>query len=386
MPERFATRLPPIWLSASALTAAIAVVFGIQRWIEHFATDPYGQDVRVWVVASRIGLTYGWSHIYDIGLEKTVAAGIEPGGGLVDAMHIFVAPPPEAWLMAPLALMPVPMAYLIWTLLNLAAFLAVGWLVCPGSRLTKATLILLALALWPIHYQFWLGQWVVTTLALLGVAWWLLDRKRWLAAGIFIALAVCAKPQDAWLVPVALLVSGRWRPVIACAVAGLTLGVASVASLGPSGVHAWFDSLQIARTNPFMGPLTYTSLFGHNSVATAVEISFGLVAVGLAWYRRDRLDLVFALGIVATIGSANYLHEDDVGMLVLAAWVVLRFQTSVQMKFWLLVGIAAAQFISIGMPIPVLLWEPGFLLLLALEPRQEKELVITARQPEPVTV
>jgi hypothetical protein len=287
--------------------------------------------------------------------------------------------------MVPLAWTPVPVAFLAWTLINLAAFVGVGWLVCPGSRLTKATLILVGLAVWPIHYQFWLGQWVVTTLALLGVAWWLLDRERWLAAGAFIALAVFAKPQDAWLVPVALLVSGRWRPVVACAAAGLILGIASIASLGPSGIHAWIDALQIARTNPFMGPLTYSSLFGHNAVASGVEICFGLAATGLAWYRREHLDLVFVLGLLGTIGSANYLHEDDIGMLVLAAWILLRTQPSLQMRLWLLVGIAAAQAISIGMPIPILLWEPGFLLLLALEPRPKPELVIVPRQPEPVT-
>jgi Glycosyltransferase family 87 len=385
MTDRFSARLPPIWMSASALTAAIAVVFGIGRWIDQFTTAPYGQDVRVWVIATRIGLTYGWSHIYDIDLEKTVATGIGPGGSLVDAMHIFVAPPPAAWLMVPLAWMPVPTAYLVWTLVNLAAFVAVGWLVCPGPRFTKVTLILVGLALWPIHYQFWLGQWVVTALALLGASWWFLDRDRWVAAGICIALAICAKPQDAWLVPVALLVSGRWRPVVACAGAGAVIGVASLLSLGSAGVTAWFTSLEIARTNPFMGPLTYTSLFGHNLLATAVEICFGFIAIGLAWYRRDRLDLVFALGVLGTIGSANYLHEDDIGMLVLAAWIVLRSQPSVPMKVWLIAGIAAAQFIAIGMPIPMLLWEPGWLVLLGLEPRLKREAVAPVRQPEPVT-
>lgn len=383
MPDRLSTRLPPIWLSASALTAGIAVVFGIQRWVDHFTTDPMGQDVRVWVVATRIGLTYGWSHIYDIDLEKTVAAGLGPGGGLVDAMHIFVAPPPAAWLMVAVAWMPIPAAYLVWTLANLAAFVAIGWVVCPGTRFTKVTLILVGLALWPIHYQFWLGQWVVTTLALLGLAWWMLERDRWLASGICIALAVCAKPQDAWLVPVVLLVSGRWRPVVACADVGAVLGVASLVSLGPAGLHAWFNSVEIARTNPFMGPLTYTSLFGHNMLATVVEVSFGLVAIGLAWFRRDRVDIVFALGILGTLGSANYLHEDDVGMLVLAAWILLRAEPSLAMKVWLVLGIAAAQFIAIGQPIPMLLWEPGFLVLLALEPRRRVAPAVRQAEPAP---
>jgi hypothetical protein len=156
-------------------------------------------------------------------------------------------------------------------------------------------------------------------------------------------------------------------------------------ALGSHGVSAWVQSIELAQANPATGPLTYSSLFGHTTAAAAVEVAFGLAAIGLAWYRRDRLDVVFALGIAGTIGSASYLHEDDIAMLVLAAWIILRAQPSVQMKLWLLIGIAAAQLIAIGMAIPMLLWEPGFLLLLALEPRRRRELAATVPKAEPVT-
>jgi hypothetical protein len=53
---------------------------------------------------------------------------------------------------------------------------------------------------------------------------------------------------------------------------------------------------------------------------------------------------------------------------------------------WLLVGIAAAQVIAIGQPIPILLWEPAWMVLLALEPRFSSRRATSARQPEPVTV
>jgi hypothetical protein len=103
-----------------------------------------------------------------------------------------------------------------------------------------------------------------------------------------------------------------------------------------------------------------------------VEVVLGLGALALAWYRRDRLDLVFALGLVGTTASATYLHEDDMAILVLAAWIVLRGQPSVPQRVWLVAGIAAAQFIAIGMPIPMLLWEPVWMMLLGLEPRLKR--------------
>jgi Glycosyltransferase family 87 len=377
MPDRSATRLPPLWLSASALTAGIAVVFGVKRWIDHYTVDPSAQDIRVWIVAAQIGLTHGWSNIYDLGLQRAQA---------IDLAHIYLSPPPAAWAVVPLVGLSTPAAYVVWTLINLAIFIAIGWLVCPGTPFVKLTLILVGLALWPVHYQFWLGQWVVVTIGLVGVSWWLLDKNRPLASGVVLALAMCAKPQDAWLVPVALLASGRWRPILAFAGATSVLGALSLASLGPSGLSAWMHDLALARANPFTGPMTYSSLFGHNAIATGVEVAFGVVAISLAWYRRDRLDLVFAFGILGTIGSAAYLHEDDIAMLVLAAWIVLRAQPSLQMKVWLLAGIAAAQSIAIGLPIPMLLWEPVSLLVLVREPRRKREVMPERRQPEPVAI
>src|ERR1700687_4272598 len=87
-------RLPALWLSTATVAAAITVAFGIARWIGHFMSDPNAQDTRVWIVAARIGLSNGWSHIYDINLEKAASAGFGPTGSLVDSMHLYLSPPP----------------------------------------------------------------------------------------------------------------------------------------------------------------------------------------------------------------------------------------------------------------------------------------------------
>ena len=360
--------LPPLWLAASALAAGITVVFGVQRWIAHFAADPNAEDTRVWIVAARIGLNHGWSHIYDLDVERAASAGLGPTGSLIDAMHLYLSPPPAAWLIAPLAGLPVSAGYLIWTLVNLIALCVVCWMVCPGTRFVRLTVLLVSLAIWPMHYQFWQGQWVVADVVFVALAWWLLDRDRPLLAGAMLAIPFFFKPQDVALVPVALLISGRWRPIASFAVVGAVLALASAASLGAHGLTAWFNDLALARANPFTGPMTYSTLLGRDSAATVVEIALGLVALGLARYRRDRLDLVFALGIVGTTASASYLHEDDVAILVLAAWIVLRGRPSIVQRGWLLVGIAAAQFVSIGLAIPMLFWEAGWIGVLGLEP------------------
>jgi len=368
-PAALESTLPPLWLAASALAAAITVAFGVQRWIAHFAADPNAEDTRVWIVAARIGLSHGWSHIYDLDLERAASAGLGPTGSLIDALHLYLSPPPAAWLIAPLAGLPVSAGYLVWTIVNLVALCVVCWMVCPGTRFVRLTVLLVSLAVWPMHYQFWQGQWVVADLVFLALAWWMLDRDRPLLAGAMLAIPFFFKPQDVALVPVALLVSGRWRPIVSFAAVGGVLVLASAVSLGVHGLTAWSNDIALARANPFTGPMTFSSLFGHGAAATAVEAALGVLALGLAWYRRDRLDLVFALGIVGTTASASYLHEDDVAILVLGAWIALRGRPSIVQRGWLLAGIAAAQLISLGLAIPMLLWEAGWIGVLGLEPR-----------------
>lgn len=352
----------------SAVSAGITVVFGVQRWIEHFLNDPAAQDLYLHLVAARVGLTYGWSHIYDIDLQRQVVKSIGPHGMVIDSMHLFISPPPTAWMMVPLAWQSPAVSYLAWTVLSLAAFIAACWLIVPGPRFVRATVLLVSLALWPVHYQFWEGQTVGVTLALTALAFWVLERERWALCGLAMAAAFCFKPQDVLLVPAALLVSGRWRPVAAFAAAGTVMVLLWAATLGTHGIAGWLHSLSIVQGDPFNAPLTYAYFLGPGAVATAAEAGLGLAALSLAWYRRARVDLVFCLGLVGSTMSARYLHEHDISILVLGAWIALRAGPSVAQRTWLLAGIAAAQLIALGQPVPMLLWEPVWMLLLGLEP------------------
>jgi len=360
-------RLPPLWLSAAATTAAITVAFGIARWVAHFLTNPYEEDFRLNYVAAEIGLTRGWSHIYDLDLERQITASFAPAGVVIDSYHNYVTPPPLAWLLAPFTLFSIPTGFLLWTLFSVAALVAAWWLVSPGKGLARVTLLLVALSLWPMHYMFWLGQTTAISIALLALTWWLLERERWAPAGVVMAVALFIKPQLLLLLPVALLVSGRWRPALFCALAGGILAAVSVVSLGQGGINSYLASVDYTKGNPIHSVLTF-AWFGRGPAATGLEVIAGAAALLLAWYRRDRMDLVFALGIVGSTASAFYLHEYDAAVFVLPAWIVLRSRPSVPQQVWLLVGIAAAQLIAIGVFKPMVLWEAGWIAMLGLEP------------------
>jgi hypothetical protein len=361
-------RLPPLWLSASALTAALVFAFAVQRWIAHFVSDPYSEDFRLYYVSARIGLTYGWSHIYDLDLERQVASIYGPVDGVIGPHNNFVTPPPVAWLVAPLTVFPLPAAFVIWTVVSLAALIFAWWLVCPGKGLARVTLLLIAIALWPMHYSFWQGQTEALSVLCLAATWWFLVRKRWALAGAAMAIGLFIKPQLVFLLPVALFISGRFRPALYFALVAGIIGVITLASLGSYGIASYQNSVNFTKDDPLHSVMTYGFLFGRGPVATGVEVAAGLVALGLAWYRRDRLDLVFALAIVGCTASAFYLHEVDPAVLIVPAWIVLGSRPSMPQRVWLLVGIAAAQLIAIGLPNPMLLWEAGWIGMLGIEP------------------
>ena len=361
-------KLPPLWLSASAVAAGITVAFGIRRWIDHFVSEPDANDLRGPYVAAEIGLKYGWSHIYDRDLQRALSAGFGPLGSVISPDHNYVGPPLLAWLVLPIEPLPLPIAFLIWTLICLAALIFAWWLVAPGKGLARITLLLVALALYPVHYSFWLGQTVVLIISLLLIVWWLLERQRWAAAGALLAIGLFVKPQHMLLLPVALLITGRWRPVAYCALVTAAIAIVSVVSLGSDGIAAWLNSIAYTNASPIHSGMTYAYIFGRGPLATGIGVSLGLIALALAWYRRDRPDLVFGLAIVGSTASAFYLHEYDPAVLIAPAWIVLRHGVSLPQRVWLLFGIVAAQFIAIALPIPMLLWEAIWIGMLGLEP------------------
>lgn len=364
MPAR--KKLPPLWLSAAALAAALTATDGLVRRIMHFVEQPYDHDFRLNYVAAKIGLTYGWSHIYDLDLERHVMSVVTPYTNGINTMHNYVTPPLLAWILVRFTFLAVPAGFVAWIVFTTALLIASWWLVCPGKGIARVTLLLIAFALWPMYYSFLIGQTVTLSIFCLALCWRFLEKERWAPAGTALAVALFIKPQLILLLPLALLVSGRWLPVMYSALAGGFLGVVALISLGPHGVATWESSVAYTSTNVFHGILTY-AWFGRGVVSTSIEVTLGIVALGLAWYRRDRMDIVFTLGIVGSTASAFYLHEYDVPIFVLPAWVLLRRRLSVPQRAWLVLGIACAQLVAIGEIKPILLWEAGWIGLLGLE-------------------
>jgi hypothetical protein len=168
------------------------------------------------------------------------------------------------------------------------------------------------------------------------------------------------------LVPVALLVSGRFRVFVAWVVGCAVLAALCAIALGSAGLSAWWQTLIYVQGDHGHSFFTMAYLFGTGPVTYGVEAILGALAMVIARRRRKELDMVIALGLLGSLTFAFHLHQPDYSSLVLAAWLVLRTTQPLWHKLWLLVGIVTMQAVTLGYPAPQLLWDAGWLVILAV--------------------
>jgi hypothetical protein len=366
MKDATASRRPPLWLAAVAVASAWAALYSVGRLIWWFIVEPFHEDVRFFYVAAEAGLRYGWSTIYDEATLRTLSSSFPAQDRTIDNVLTYLHPPLLAWLFVPLTIFPEPVAYVVWTLLSLAAFVFAWRIAAPYTGLAKFTALLLPIGLWPVMQAFYYGQPNFLVLALVAGAWWLARRDKMGAAGIAIAFATALKPQVVVMVPVCLLAAGRFKPVVAWAAGCLTLAALFAVVLGPAGVSGYWHALQLGQSDAghtfftigylfafHIGPLTYALLFIQ-----------GAGCVFVAWRRRDNLDIVVATGLLGSLLVSIHLHQPDYVNLVLAAWLVLRAAPSLVHKLWFAAGIVTMQVLTLGQPVPQLIWDVAWLVIL----------------------
>ncbi len=357
---------PPLWLASAAVVAGWGALYDLGTWVALFVRQPVHPDFRIFYVAAEAGLRDGWSSIYDVSTLRSLSASFPAGQNYIDSSVPFIHPPLLAWLIVPLTVLPLPVAYGLWSALSLAALLWAWYIAAPYSGFRKVALLLLAMAIWPVLDAFYFGQPSTLLLALVAAAWWLSLKDRTVAAGVVLAVATAIKPHTVILVPLALAASGRYRPFISWAAGCSLLAAAFVLALGPSGLNNWWQALVYGQTDPGQSLYTLAYLFGSGPLSYALEAIQGAAALVIAWRRRADLNLVFAVGIVGSLAFAFHLHQYDYVGLILAAWLVLRSAPPLWHRLWLLAGVATLQTIDFGQPIPQLVWDAGWLVILAV--------------------
>ncbi len=340
------TRRPPLWLAACAVAAGSAAAYGLVLWVVFYSVGPVHVDVRMYYVAAEAGTRFGWSRIYDQDVLRWLSAGFPPNARLIDSETTYASLPLLAWLFAPLTLFSEPVAYGIWTVLSVVALIFAWQITAPYAGLAKWTLLFVPLALWPAQLGFMLGQPTMLLIALVAASWWLGRNEHQLAAGLVLAVATFLKPQSIFLLPLAIILAGRYRIAAAWAIGCAALCAASALSLGPSGLSEWWQTTKGVQQLSVNTEYTLAHVVGNWPVTYFLWAVQAAAALFVARRRRGEIEVVFAVGVVASVATAAYFHESDYVVLILPVWLVLRTSPPLWHRLFLLTGLLPMQLLA----------------------------------------
>jgi hypothetical protein len=244
-------------------------------------------------------------------------------------IHIWSYPPHLLLFTWPLGLMPYMTAYVLYSLFGLLLYVAVAR---EGSRrLDHLAILVLAPA---VTINIWCGQNGFFTAALLIGGLTQLDRRPVLAGILFGLLSI--KPQLGVLLPVMLMLTGRWRTIIAAAATTAVLVAATALVFGPEVWTAYIrDAMPPQRRYAFDGfsnfmmqmPTAFMNakvaglpLWACFAVQGAVSVA---TLAAVVWTFRRRRDPVLSntLFVTAVFTVTPYAFNYD---MVVFGWVIVK--------------------------------------------------------------
>jgi hypothetical protein len=358
-----------LWAAVGLLVGLILIAWDLSAtaglYVSQYAVR---NDFRLAFGAALVGLRDGYSHLYDLAAQK---AAIENLGARFNPQP-FISPPPLAWLVTPLVVLPFAVALVVWTVLLLAALVWTWYLLAPGEGLAKLAHLALFLGVFPVAFGVMVGQPGALVAAAVATGWWLIRRDHPVWAGLALSLIVL-KPQMVFLIPLCLLASGHAKTFGAWLAPSLFIGLIALALLGPDGVARYHDVLaqtqtpawDITRRYSISGPI------GLGPLLTVVQVLVVVVAVLAAWrHRHDGPEIPIAAGIVGSLLATPYLGFQDFIMLVVAGWLVARAGVNAWQVALLVIGYVLLQFVIVVLALPILVAE-SLLLLSLLRPADQ---------------
>ena len=354
-------------MAAGAVTAGLFAVFDLYQWAIAYSGDRFHNDFTFYYAAARIGLAHGWASIYDLNLQQVELNAM--GSGITIAqLARYISPPPVAWAALPMTLLPYTGAYWAWSALLVIALVVTWRIASPGHGRWRLVHLAAAIGWLPVIYGLQLGQPGIVVALGVAACYALLRADRPLLSGIALG-TIALKPQLAFLVPAALLVSGRTRAFWGSVVALGALGLASAIALGPSGVAAYEARLSFAASVSTNRELTLAPLIGSLAVTRVMQAAIALWALVLVYrLRRRGPEWIFIPALVGGLLASPYLHLDDFAMLGLAAWLYLRTSPGPWMLGFTFTFVLAIEGLPFWGPVPVMAAELAALVFLSITP------------------
>src|SRR5271157_5414313 len=305
-------------------TALILILAFASVWIAYgVPVLPHGRttDFLCFYTGASFALDGDWHHIY------TEAGQIARGREFAPEKYRlmpFVRPPVYAILMAPLALIPFPVAFWLWICVQSAVLLGC-WAWAWKRFGPEAAVWGALLSVGPLGIAN--GQDCAVFLALLCGAFVLGEKKRLFLCGLVLGLGL-TKFHLFLLWPLVLLVQRRWRMLAGFAICGLGQALLSLVILGWSGLCGYVAFA--THLNRYFSPERYLDI---NAILLNIGISsrpllivLTALVVGLVLWCSRRTAPLWMTFTLATAGSlliSPHVYGYDATMLLLPAWCVI---------------------------------------------------------------
>jgi Glycosyltransferase family 87 len=304
----------PVWVTLLVVSAVLNFAVYLTYTNALFGHN----DFRLYYAGAEVGLRYGWSHIYDAQLHQAAVAALRPVG----PWYALLTPAPITWLVAPLTVFGYPVAYWVWVSLSLAVFVAAVWYARPRQHSASLYFIWWA-ALGPLWFSAYEGQVTILAAAGLLAGWRLLETRHELLAGAILAAALF-KPHLVLLLPVALLVSGRWRALLGFSAVAAAAGIGMLVTLHPDGILGYVATLLGPQAAGNSAETLRSALHGSPAVL-AIQAAAVIAVLAVAAHAR-RTHTAWPVMVSALLGSfllATYWHPQDYLVLAAAAAITL---------------------------------------------------------------
>jgi hypothetical protein len=342
-----------------AVVISAAILFGLVL-VNALALRTLTHDFTNVYAAARIVSQGEGARLYDLQKQAQVEEELFHWGGVFVYLH----PPFEAWLFAPLALLPYTAAYVIWGAVNIVLWVFFVYLLRPYVLVPKHPLqyLLLCFVFFPVWIALMQGQTSILLLVLLSLAFVCLKRRRDGWAGVFLGLGLFKFPIVAPLALIFLL-KGKWKLVAGFTWAAFMLGVVSIIAVGRAGMIGYMNLLLDTMRRPTYPPYGIDVALMPNlrgffhvillpvlpgSAVNGVVVLASAFLIGyVAWRWRPEgpgedpsLDRMFAAALAISEVTAYYLLIHDLSPMLLAILLTVGPARYPEGSFWRLVGMA----------------------------------------------
>ncbi|HYD73713.1 MAG TPA: glycosyltransferase family 87 protein [Candidatus Binatia bacterium] len=371
-------------LIAAAILATLLMLLSRADGLVIGGQPVFGDFIGFWS-AGRAALDGHAADVHDRALIFSYHQLAAPG---VEFMAWWNAPPTFLLVMTPLALLPFPVAAMVFLVASAAVYFIAARKLLPGARA-----LIFAATLPAAVFQLGTVQTGLLIAGVSGLALYWLDRRP-LAAGALVG-ALAIKPHLALLWPVFLALSGRWRAFAAAAIGTVAfIGLAALV-FGPEPFVRFFENLRVSQSvvsEQLITTPAYASLYGNllgaglpNAVALAAQIFSAATALAIAawiFLKPTEASGSGAALCAATLLISPYLFFYDFTLLAAGAALLGaprdRFELAAIVAAW-----SAGLSLTIAYLLPVPLCPlAAWLILLAAARRVRARAYPTQRTPD----